>query len=932
MAHRLSVLGVLVALGALGAALDAGPECPPPPAACHSEGFALDEYFYRVDGANLNVNYGLTYLTINCHDAVSLDSASMPRFARAVLVQRAELRACAAPTAGYAHALAALNVSVLDHLVLERPSGALGAQQLSGLQVSALSIRAPPAAPLPLARGALVPLAALLDLRLQSVLLTDAELAELPPALRRLSLTGAGVVALPAHTLRRLSALVHLALREPKLTAAPDVGAAPALRDVVVMAPLDALPSSPALENLTVWEARNVTLRGGCASLRLLDVYRSRGPLPVSWLTGCTRLATLSLKAMDLGTLPPGLLHSAPELAALTARSCNLSALPPDLLTQSRRLLSLDLSDNKLETLPEGLFAAVRGLQELRLAGNRLTRAAAAPVFAQRTLHALALADNPLGDLCDDGTDTVYSEHALSELWQMRGLRALELRGTRATRLCADWRLHMRELALLDLQRNNITQLTAAELQWQRDVKSRVLLRGNDVRLAALSPADYRNASAAPLRAHVTEFVMDATLTCDCHVYWAARLVQERADVPIRSARCRDSRPLLALRVDDLQCELPGDDCAPRCACRLLGTRLEVSCPGAGLTRAPRMPPGAPPAAAMLLPNNSIAALAADDLPPALQLLDLSGNRIADLDDDAAAELLRAPRSVRLARNPLACYCSAPLFTTLHAHRDRVLDFAELRCANGELLADMRPAALCRARSLHAALGAAGALMLLSLCVVAGCLLRRSARLGLKRFLSERGLCLRWLLSEEPARDERVFEYDVFVSFSHHDEKLVTERLVPGLEGGAHPYRLCLHYRDWTPGDWIPAQIARSVRDSRCTLLVVSEHWARSLWAQAEFREAHAAALADARTRLVLLLLDEPAALRDLGPDMQAFLAANTYLRWDDPWFWRKLRHALPRGPVTAPGPQPDPFAPEPPTPPTPTGGEVTPFNTAPVA
>ncbi|XP_072949793.1 protein toll-like, partial [Epargyreus clarus] len=232
-------------------------------------------------------------------------------------------------------------------------------------------------------------------------------------------------------------------------------------------------------------------------------------------------------------------------------------------------------------------------------------------------------------------------------------------------------------------------------------------------------------------------------------------------------------------------------------------------------------------------------------------------------------------------------------------------------CADGRALRALAPAALCGAAlpALPAAAAALGALALALAALALACLARPAGRRRIKRFLFERNLCLRWLLRSNEEDDEIDEEriYDVFVSYSHHDEEFVN-KLVERLESGPRPRRLCLHYRDWMPGEWIPTQICESVRRSRRTLVVLSAHFLRSTWARAEFREAHAAALRDARPRLVVLLLEPPPPAL-LDHELRSFLNHNTYLRWGDPWFWDKLLHALPPAPAP-PAPAAAPPAP----------------------
>ncbi|XP_036394023.1 toll-like receptor 21 [Megalops cyprinoides] len=152
--------------------------------------------------------------------------------------------------------------------------------------------------------------------------------------------------------------------------------------------------------------------------------------------------------------------------------------------------------------------------------------------------------------------------------------------------------------------------------------------------------------------------------------------------------------------------------------------------------------------------------------------------------------------------------------------------------------------------------------------------------------------------------EEEQCKYDAFISYNSADEKWVLEQLLPNLEGGGSPFRLCLHHRDFELGRDIVDNIVAAVYGSRKTVCVVSQRYLRSEWCSLEIQLASYRLFHELRDVLLLVFL-EPIPDRQLSAyhRMRKVMLNKTYLQWpgadcSDPTqaqelFWTKLRRAL---------------------------------------
>ncbi|XP_030211318.1 toll-like receptor 2 [Gadus morhua] len=142
------------------------------------------------------------------------------------------------------------------------------------------------------------------------------------------------------------------------------------------------------------------------------------------------------------------------------------------------------------------------------------------------------------------------------------------------------------------------------------------------------------------------------------------------------------------------------------------------------------------------------------------------------------------------------------------------------------------------------------------------------------------------------------FRYHSFISYSHQDSAWVESKLVPSLEGAG--LSLCIHERDFVPGQWIVDNIINCVEASYKTLFVLSNHFVQSEWCNYELFFAQHRAIDSQQDSLVFILL-EPIPTNSLPKKflkLRRLLMQQTYLEWPmderkQQVFWVNLRSML---------------------------------------
>ncbi|XP_012946304.1 toll-like receptor 4 [Aplysia californica] len=162
------------------------------------------------------------------------------------------------------------------------------------------------------------------------------------------------------------------------------------------------------------------------------------------------------------------------------------------------------------------------------------------------------------------------------------------------------------------------------------------------------------------------------------------------------------------------------------------------------------------------------------------------------------------------------------------------------------------------------------ALTILLLCVVIGLLVYRF-RWKLRYFYYAAYI----LCKEREKTKEEEFQFDVFISYASPDEQFVLRSVVPELtRRGVKPH---VHGRHFTAGDYIASNIVSAVKNSRKTLVILTEQMLDSYWCTYELQMANLESVHSGRRVLVFLLKDNIPRSR-LGLQLLYHIRNNTYM------------------------------------------------------
>ncbi|XP_014613497.1 PREDICTED: protein toll [Polistes canadensis] len=661
--------------------------------------------------------------------------------------------------------------------------------------------------------------------------------------------------------------------------------------------------------------------------------------LPENLFWGGQSLKNISLDRNFFYTLPKDIFKGLTNVEKVQLSFNHIEALPDRIFYNMNKLTKLDLSNNRMVSISPYLFDGLKSLTELNMENNQLKTIDQLAFSSVRNLRIAKFCHNKL-------TFNLYGiqEDYQSPFNKCYLLNELYLSNNYISTISNDWSLNAMNLHVLDLSYNDISVISMDDLQFVSNNikvnltnnKIKYILLAESIRIYQETPRD------------VIIYVEHNPLICDCNLYNFLRYLEGRMHPKVQNyfhiipgnLTCLESNGTSEIEISKLSSKTLKcaeteylqikSKCPTGCTCRIQpedkarlidcsnknlsqllidttgisdkkpvdGYHIKLNISGNNFTEIPSTELlGSEYVTDFILSNNNITRITLDKLPKNLEVLELHNNNISRIDSNLLDYWKNSITLKRLTlhKNPWKCDCDArDLFSFVQSKLIDIPDLGKVMCNNMAIsMLEMSINDFCPFETMMI-IGISFTIALLCLFIGGLVALYYRYQQEIKVWLYAHQCCL-WLVTEDELDKEKI--YDAFISYSHKDEDFVVKELVPKLESGPRPYKLCLHYRDWLAGEWIPTQITRSVEKSKRTIVIVSPNFLESIWGAMEFRAAHRQAMSEGRARVILILYGDIGSTDNLDVEFKAYLNMNTYVKWGDPWFWDKLRYALPHPP-----------------------------------
>ena len=281
-----------------------------------------------------------------------------------------------------------------------------------------------------------------------------------------------------------------------------------------------------------------------------------------------------------------------------------------------------------------------------------------------------------------------------------------------------------------------------------------------------------------------------------------------------------------------------------------------------------------------------------------LHYLDLSENLISQFEQEFQMELQSSRSSspnftVNMLSNPFQCSCDTrSFFWWMHEKRDMFSQFENYSCTyNNNLTTFDNIEQLLHIIDFNCSTSlivkvTTSLFVFIVFVISLSIFIYRHKWSVLKFFLLE------YITNRKLYRDfeesEGEYAYDAFVSFHSDDQDWVWNELHENLgktddnvETDDQPrFRLCIHERDFVPGELIEENILKSIESSRKTIVVLSRNFMKSAWCEFELQIARKECIERGRDLIIAVMLEPLAADIKISRSVERLIRKNTYIEW----------------------------------------------------
>lgn len=150
----------------------------------------------------------------------------------------------------------------------------------------------------------------------------------------------------------------------------------------------------------------------------------------------------------------------------------------------------------------------------------------------------------------------------------------------------------------------------------------------------------------------------------------------------------------------------------------------------------------------------------------------------------------------------------------------------------------------------------------------------------------------------EHLESDVMHSYDAFISYSDHEKDFILKECIPHLEEEGN-FRLCIHQRDFVPGEEIAANITNAVHESRKIICIITRSFLDSYYCMFEFNMARMESIYSRGGQNILLLVFYDQILpKELPLVMLEIIKQDSYIEYPNDEqgnivFWAKMKEAI---------------------------------------